>query len=63
MRVNGVDQTYYAYPIYPNASCAFTCGSKTPELEYLFVGRPMMDWQGYLVGPVYRRVELEATVE
>ena len=63
MSVNDVEQTYYAYPVYPNASCTFTCNAKTPELQYLYVGRPGMDWQGYLVGPIYRRVELEATVE
>jgi hypothetical protein len=61
--IDDVEQTYYPYPVYPNPSCTFTCSPKTPELRYLYIGRPMMDWQGYLVGPRYRRVELEATVE
>ena len=61
--IDDVEQTYYQYPVYPNPSCTFTCRPKTPELKYLYVGRPQMDWQGYLVGPKYRRVELEATVD
>jgi hypothetical protein len=63
MYVDGAEQTYYQYPVYPNPSCTFTCRPKTPELKYLYVNRPAMDWQGYLVGPKYVRVELEATVE
>ena len=61
--IDDVEQTYYPYPVYPNPSCTFTCSPKTPELRYLYIGRPMMDWQGYLVGPRYHRVELEATLE
>ncbi|MBI5525509.1 MAG: hypothetical protein HY897_04180 [Deltaproteobacteria bacterium] len=61
--VDGAEQTYYPYPVYPNPSCTFTCRPKTPELRYLYVNRPGMNWQGYLVGPKYVRVELEAPVE